>query len=134
MQQLCKILKRFLYCFFTNYTYRFEMQPLGAFNFEKTTLDQFSYENSMPQSSFFTLHLQVCFSVCKTERQQNYCKIFCYLTCEQLLLRVFFIGQKVELFFHFYQHIFEQFASLVHFSQHYLLVTYIIFCTQSCPL
>ena len=28
-----------------NYAYRSQKKPLGAFNFEETTLDQFSYEN-----------------------------------------------------------------------------------------
>ena len=36
------------YIVLTNYTYRFQKSPLGAFNFEKTILDQFSYENSIP--------------------------------------------------------------------------------------
>ena len=36
------------YIVLTNYTYRFQKSPLGAFNFEKTILYQFSYENSIP--------------------------------------------------------------------------------------
>ena len=72
-----------------NSDFRFQKQPLGAFNFEKTILDQFSYENCIPQNSIFTLQLQVNFCVGKTEKQQNYFKKFCYLTCEQLLLRKF---------------------------------------------
>ena len=31
-----------------NSDFRFQKQPLGAFNFEKTILDQFSYENCIP--------------------------------------------------------------------------------------
>ena len=53
-----------LYCSYK--LYRFQMLPLGAFDFEKTILDQFSCKKSWDR--FFALHLQVCFCLGKAQK------------------------------------------------------------------
>ena len=52
----------------TNYTYRFQKYPLGAFNFEKIALDQFFLWKLHTLKNVFTLHLHVCFCVSKTKK------------------------------------------------------------------
>ena len=49
----------------------------------------FLVKNCLSWNSLFKLHLQVCFYVGKkTEKQQSYFKKLCYLTCEQVFLKL----------------------------------------------